>query len=142
MFLAQAGCSHWRRESTESRETPRPGTLAMRRLARVMSVDEKIKRVLLESNGQWLSARQLAEMMGVSYQAIARRLFKLALFSEIDMQEIELVKERHRVRKSHMYRAWGGWAAYPSWMAPRGCESEVKRARLVIGRASLRNEET
>ena len=114
----------------------------MRRLARVMSVDEKIKRVLLESNGQWLSARQLAEMMGVSYQAIARRLFKLALFSEIDMQEIELVKERHRVRKSHLYRAWGGWAVYPSWMTPRGCEADVKRARLVIGRASLRDEET
>lgn len=127
--------------STKSREAPRPGTVAMRRLARVMSVDERIKRVLLESNGQWLSARQLAEMMGVSYQAIARRLFKLALFNEIDACEIELIRARHRVRKSHLYRAWGGWAVYPSWMAPRGCESEVKRARLVIGRASLRDEE-
>ena len=42
----------------------------------------------------WLSARQLADAMGVTYQAIARRLFKLALFAEIDMQEIELIKER------------------------------------------------
>ena len=111
------------RGAEESREAPRQGTLAMRRLARVMSVDDQIKRALLESNGQWLSARQLADVMGVTYQAIARRLFKLALFAEIDMQEIELIKERHRVRKSHLYRAWGGWTVYPSWMAPRGCES-------------------
>lgn len=137
--LLRFGLCQRLRVSEEGREAPRQGSLAMRRLARVMSVDERIKRTLLESNGAWLSARQLADAMGVTYQAIARRLFKLALYDEIDMQEIELIKERHRVRKSHLYRAWGGWTVYPSWMAPRGCESEVKRARLVIGRASLRD---
>lgn len=113
----------------------------MRRIDRVISLDEKIKRVLLESNGQWLSARQVAALMGVAYQAIARRLHKMSEFREIEAMEVELIKDRCRVRKSHMYRAWGGWAVYPSWMAPRGSEKDVRRARLVIGRASLREGE-
>ena len=113
----------------------------MRRLAHVMNIDERIKRVLLESNGEWLSARQIADIMGVNYQAIARRLFKLAEFKEVDIREVARFDEEYRERISHLYRAWGGWAVYPSWMAPRGCESDVKRARLVIGRASLREED-
>lgn len=102
--------------------------------------EEKIRRVLLECNGQWLSARSVAAALGVAYQAVARRLHKMARSDEIDIREVEFIAERYRVRRSHLYRAWGGWTVFPSWMAPRGCESDVKRARLVIGRASIRDE--
>ena len=102
--------------------------------------EEKIRRVLLECNGQWLSARSVAAALGVAYQAVARRLHKMARSDEIDIREVEFIAERYRIRRSHLYRAWGGWTVFPSWMAPRGCESDVKRARLVIGRASIRDE--
>lgn len=103
---------------------------------RAMS-DAEIKMELSSNNGRWVSAKEIARQLGISWQCAARRLAKLASFNEVDSKEIHVVSTRYRIRTSHLYRAWGS-TIYPSWLASSFNESQIVGAKMICGRASLR----
>lgn len=102
-------------------------------------MNAEIRIALASVGGQWVSAKRIAEQLNVPWQAVARRLVKMSVFHEVETQQIERRSAKSRMRRSHLYRAWPAMSvAYPSWLVPQGSEENIKGARLVVGRASLR----
>ena len=112
-----------------------------KRLAQVRAFEIELKNRLQTRGGVWVSAKALAAEMGMCWQPVAKTLMRLAASHDIDCQEVDLVAEKKRVRRSHLYRVWPTNHVYPSWLHPQ--PHHVRHsgaARVVRGRASLENK--
>lgn len=88
----------------------------------------------LETLGQGVAAYQLAEALGLSWQAVSKSLRRLAASRRVLVSEVEHKDTGYRLRCVRYYRRNLGMVApLPEWLAPK--VHAVRSARLIKGRA-------
>ena len=90
--------------------------------------------MLGEGEHTGVAAYQLAEVLGLPWQAVSKSLRRLVGSRRVLVTEVEHQDHRYRVRRVRYYRRnLGMVATLPEWLAPR--VHVVQSARLVKGRA-------
>ena len=109
--------------------------------SQVRHFEAELKSRLSAKCGAWITAKALAQEMGIPSQRITRILTRLSVSMDIERQQIEITRSRHRITKIHMYRVWPTHNPYPNWLMPRDASVFTQgmscTPRMVRGRASL-----
>lgn len=87
-----------------------------------------------EGESKGVRARQLVQVLGLPWQAVAKSLRRLTAGRRVLVTEVEHKDCEYRVRRVCYYRRnLGMVATLPEWLAPK--VHVVRSARLVKGRA-------
>lgn len=97
--------------------------------------------LLEELPGYWVLAEEAAECVGCPTATAATVLHRAARAGRIEARPEVWRSSRGRPRLRHWYRLpEQAETTYPEWLEPTRHPVDPQHCRLIIGRASLRNE--